>query len=154
MLQLLLLINWAVLGSLGSLLFGSSTLITFVLYRKQQKRLRTAEAFSKEVEALKSTIDTMQQQLQYYAGRLAEMQKFYDGRLAEMQNLIIGKDSYISQVSQDKHLLEIKNAKNKSAINKAYSCRCRSDTYKCPVLIQRTENEEEYLKILNNNQKS
>lgn len=132
---MLLLLNRPDLTSLISLLFGSSTIVTYGLYRKQQKRLRNAEAFAKEVEALKSTINAMQQQMQYYEGRLTEMQK-----------LIIGKDSYIAQISQDRHTLEIKNAKNKSAINKAYGCSYRSDTYKCPVLVHRKANEEEFIK--------
>lgn len=133
---MLLLLNPSDLTSLISLIFGSSTIVTYGLYRKQQKRLRTAEAFAKEVEALKSTINAMQQQMQYYEGRLTEMQK-----------LIIGKDTYIAQISQDRHTLEIKNAKNKSAINKAYGCVYRSDTHACPVLTQRISNEKDFFMI-------
>ncbi|MDR0541154.1 MAG: hypothetical protein LBH19_02955 [Dysgonamonadaceae bacterium] len=127
--------DWSIITSIITVLCGSSTIITFILYRKQQKRLITAEAFEKEVDALKSAVETMRQQLQ-----------FYDGRLTEMQKLVIGKDAYIEQLSKEKHVLEIKNAKNKSAINKAYECNHCTDISLCPVLMQRTINEEEYLK--------
>ncbi|MDL2303209.1 hypothetical protein LJC28_02325 [Dysgonomonas sp. OttesenSCG-928-D17] len=130
--------DWAILTSIISILCGSSTVITFILYRKQQKRFKTAEAFEKEVDALKNTVETMRQQLQ-----------FYDGRLTEMQKLVVGKDAYINQLSQEKHTLEIKNSKNKSAMNKAYSCEHCSEVSLCPVLMQRAANEEEYLKSLN-----
>lgn len=75
--------------------------------------------------------------------------QFYDGRLTEMQKLVVGKDAYINQLSQEKHTLEVKNSKNKSAMNKAYSCEHCSEVSLCPVLMQRAANEEEYLKSLN-----
>jgi TolA-binding protein len=130
--------DWTIITTIVSILAGSSTVVTFVLYRKQQKRFKTAEAFEKEVDALKNTVETMRQQLQ-----------FYDGRLTEMQKLVVGKDVYISQLSQEKHTLEVKNSKNKSAMNKAYGCEHCSDISLCPVLMQRAANEEEYLKSLN-----
>lgn len=129
--------GWTIITTIVSILAGSSTIVTFVLYRKQQKRFKTAEAFEKEVDALKNTVETMRQQLQ-----------FYDGRLTEMQKLVVGKDVYISQLSQEKHTLEVKNSKNKSAMNKAYGCEHCTDISLCPVLMQRAENEEEYLKSL------
>jgi preprotein translocase subunit YajC len=129
----------SILTSIISILCGSSTVITFILYRKQQKRFKTAEAFEKEVTALKTTVEILQQQV-----------AFQEGRINETQKLVINKDAYIAQLTQEKHALEIKNSKNKSAINKAYSCGHCSDISLCPVLKQRTANEEEYLKTLNN----
>ena len=131
--------DWTVIiTTLISVVCGGSSIVTLIIYRKQQKRFKTAEAFEKEVDALKNTVETMRQQLQ-----------FYDGRLTEMQKLVVGKDAYISQISQEKHTLEVKNSKNKSAMNKAYGCVHCSDVSLCPVLMQRTANEEEYLKLLN-----
>ena len=129
--------DWMVVTSIVSVLAGSSTIVTFILYRKQQKRFKTAEAFEKEVDALKNTVETMRQQLQ-----------FYDGRLTEMQKLVIGKDLYIGQLSQEKHVLEVKNSKNKSAMNKAYGCVHCNDISLCTVLMQRAANEEAYLNEL------
>lgn len=131
--------NFTLLTSIISILCGSSTIVTFILYRKQQKRFKTAEAFEKEVDALKNTVETMRQQLQ-----------FYDGRFTEMQKLVVGKDAYINKLSQEKHTIEVKNSKNKSAMNKAYSCEHCLEVSLCPVLMQRAANEEEYLKSLNN----
>lgn len=130
--------DWTIIISLISILCGSTTVVTFVLYRKQQKRFKTAEAFEKEVVALKATVESMQNQI-----------SFYDGRLNEMQKLVIGKDAYISQLTEDKHTLEIKNSKNKSAMNKAYSCSFCNDVSECPVIMQRAANEEAYLRELN-----
>ena len=129
--------EWSGLLSVVSVLAGSSTVVTYILYRRQQKRFKTAEAFQKEVDALKNTVEMMRQQL-----------TFYDGRLTEMQKLIVGKDGYIKQLSQEKHVLEVKNSRNKSAMNRAYECKHCADIASCPVLRQRAINEEEYLKSL------
>lgn len=129
--------DWTILTSIISILCGSSTVITFMLYRKQQKRFKTAEAFEKEVTALRATVEILQQQV-----------TFQEGRITDTQKLVINKDAYISQLSHEKHVLEVKHAKNKSAVNKAYSCSHCPDAALCPVLIQRAANEEEYLKSL------
>ncbi len=137
--NLLKVMNWTIVTTIISVLAGSSTIVTFFLYRKQQKRIKTAEAFEKEVNALKTTVATMRDQL-----------TFYDGRLNEMQKLVVGKDAYIGQLSSEKHTLEIKNSKNKSAINKAHSCPNCSDVSNCPVIKQKIANDDEYLKNLKN----
>lgn len=121
-----------------ALLCGSTTIVTFILYRKQQKRFKTAEAFEKEVIALRGTMETLQNQITFQAGRIDEMQK-----------LVISKDMYIEQLSSEKHIIEVKHAKNKSAINTAYACTYCKDKSECPVLKKRAENEEAYLKEIN-----
>lgn len=130
--------DWTTITTILSIIAGSSTFITIILYRRQQKRFKTAEAFEKEVVALKTTVEVMQHQL-----------TFYDGRLSEMQKLVVGKDAYISQLSKDKTTLEIKNSKNKSAMNRAYSCHYAPETGECPVIKQRMKNDELYLRQLN-----
>lgn len=120
-----------VFGFLG----GSGALITFLLYRKQLKRFKNAEAFEKEVEALNKTVLILQQQIEWQGKQIEGMQRT-DGE----------KNAYIAQLSADKHVLEIKHAKNKSAINKAYECPLCDDKANCPVLKQRAINEEEYLR--------
>lgn len=132
------MIDWTILTSLISVLAGSSTIVTFIIYRKQQKRFKTAEAFEKEVTALKTTVEILQQQV-----------TFQEGRINDTQKLVINKDAYIAQLSKEKHILEIKNSKNKSAINQAYRCELCNDFTSCPVLVQRTANDEEYFKSLN-----
>lgn len=122
-----------ILGFLG----GGGALVTYMLYRKQLKRFKNAEAVEKEVATLRSAIAAMEQN-----------QKWYEERLASLQKLLLEKESYVEVLSKDKNLLEIKHSKNKSAINKAYECSFCPDTSKCPVLIQRSKNEDEYLRTL------
>lgn len=124
-----------ILGFLG----GGGALITYMLYRKQLKRFKNAEAVEKEVATLRSAMAAMEQN-----------QKWYEERLASFQKLLLEKESYIEVLSKDKNFLEIKHSKNKGAINKAYECSFCPDTSKCPVLIQRSKNEDEYLKTLTN----
>lgn len=131
-------LNWIL--AVVSTLCGGGTVITLFLFRRQQKRFKNAEAFEKEVQALQNTIDSLQKQVNWQEERLNDMQK-----------LLIGKDAYIAEISREKHTLEIKHARNKSAINKAYECpnraKCKDDPDSfCPVLMQRKQNEEEYLK--------
>ena len=132
------LLNW-ILGVL-TLISGSTTGISLFMYRRQSRRFKNAEAFEKEVAALSSTVENLKSQI-----------SFYDERLNKLQELIVNKDVYIGVISEEKNALEIKHARNKSAINRAYACGYCSDLKDCPVLKQRTKNEEEYLKIINKN---
>lgn len=126
-----------------SAITGGTAFYSLFLFRKQQGRFKNAEAFEKEVTALKQTIQTMQQQVEWQEKRLSEMQK-----------LIINKESYIATLTADKSTLEVKHAKNKSAINRAYGCPFCDTPANCPVLMQRAQNEDEYLKRIENNVQS
>lgn len=124
-----------IVTSIFGLLSGSGAFITFALYRKQQKRLKNAEAVEKEVSTLRSTIETLQTNM-----------TFYEERLNTLQKLVIEKDNYIAVLTNDKQTVDIKHAKNKNAINRAHECEyCKGDASKCPVLDQRRKNEAEYL---------
>ena len=125
-----------VLSLIFGFLGGGGALVTYMLYRKQLKRFKNVE---KEVATLRSAITAMEQN-----------QKWYEERLSSLQKLLLEKESYVEVLSKDKNLLEIKHSKNKGAINKAYECSFCPDTSKCPVLIQRSKNEDEYLKTLTN----
>lgn len=89
----------ACIGVIG----GGSSVVMWVMFRKQTARIKNAEAVEKEVQSLRSTVETLQQQ-----------QEFYEERLKAMQELIIGKDNYISVISHDKQVLEVKHAKIKA----------------------------------------
>lgn len=128
-----------ILSLIFGFLGGGGALITYLLYRKQLKRFKNAEAVEKEVATLRGAIAAMEQN-----------QKWYEERLSSLQKLLLEKESYVEVLSKDKNLLEIKHSKNKSAINKAYECKFCTDTAKCPVLIQRSKNEDEYLKTITN----
>lgn len=126
-----------ILGVLTVISSGSAIVIG-LMFRKQTARIKNAEAVEKEVQALRGTVVSLQKQ-----------QEFYEKRLEAMQKLIIDKDNYIAVISHDKEVVEIKHAKNKSAINRAHECEfCKGDTAKCPVLAQRMRNEEEYLQSI------
>lgn len=127
------ILNW-ILGVL-TLASGSTAIISLFMYRRQSIRFKNAEAFEKEVAALSSTVENLKSQI-----------SFYDGRLDKLQALVVNKDVYIGVLSEEKNTLEIKHAKNKSAINQAYTCKYCPDKKDCPVLAQRAKNEEEYLK--------
>lgn len=126
-----------VLSLIFGFLGGGGALVTYMLYRKQLKRFKNAEAVEKEVATLRSAIAAMEQN-----------QKWYEERLGSLQKLLLEKESYVEILSRDKNFLEIKHSKNKGAINKAYECSFCPDTSKCPVLIQRSKNEDEYLRTL------
>lgn len=89
----------ACIGVIG----GGSSVVMWVMFRKQTARIKNAEAVEKEVQSLRSTVDALQQQ-----------QEFYEKRLKAMQELIIGKDNYIEIISHDKLVLEVKHAKIKA----------------------------------------
>lgn len=126
-----------VLAFIG-LLGGGGLVVSALFFRKATKRLKTAEAYSAEFDGLSKTCSELRSQIE-----------FLNGRMNAMQELNINKDVYIGTLSNDKHVLEVKHAKNKSAINKAHECSfCDSPSTECVVLIQRTKNEEEYLRMV------
>lgn len=94
-----------------------------VLFYRQTKRTKTAEAFSAEVNALKGAIDAMKEELDRMRARIKDL------------------ETTEGVLRREKDVLEVKHAKNKSAINQAHSCEYANA---CPVLKRREENEEEY----------
>ncbi len=132
--------NWEIIITLATLVV-SSGVINIVLYRKVDKRTKTAEAFEKEVAALSATIDAMKRH-----------QEYTDQRLERMQEELTKKDVFNSQLMKEKHILEVKHSRNKSAMNKAYECSFCDDKSQCPVIKQRAINDELYLSELKNNE--
>lgn len=57
-----------------SILFGSSSIITVLLFMKQSKRVKNAEAFGKEVEALKETVETLRAEVRFDKERISQLQ--------------------------------------------------------------------------------
>ena len=58
-----------------SILFGSSSILTVILFARQSKRIKNAEAFSKEVEALKETVETLREEVRFDKERISQLQK-------------------------------------------------------------------------------
>jgi archaellum component FlaC len=92
--------NAEIIGLISLVL--TSGIVNAILYRKVDKRTKTAEAFEKEVTALQGAMAGMEKSL-----------KFTDERLERLQS----------------------------------EC---EDVAKCPVIIQKTKNDEIYLKELEN----
>lgn len=125
----------AVLGFLGA----GSSVVTFILFRKQSVRIKNAEAFEKEVSALRGEIEALKADL-----------KFEREQREKDKELIIRVEDDNSALHAENRTLEIKNAKNKKAINQAYGCSFCNESSNCPVLMQRKKNEDEYLRELQN----
>ena len=126
------------LVSILSLVFGflgsGSAFMTWLLYRGQSVRIKNAEAYEQEVNALRTEIEELRKAIEFERN---ERKK--DGEL-------ITKLGLLNRELHDRNFVsEIKNAKNKGAINKAYECPHCPDSKLCPVLQQRKRNEEEYL---------
>ncbi len=120
-------------ASLMTLLLGGGGIV----YHRQSKRSKTAEAFAAEVAALKASQEVWKEQI-----------AFLNARVDDLQRIVLDQDTREHQLRDTVSVLEIKHAKNKSAINTAYGC-CFCDTpAKCPVLIARTRNEDEYTAII------
>lgn len=121
----------SILGLLVGLLGGGGVFITWMLYRKQTKRFKEAEAFEKDAQAWKTALESLQNQVNWQEERLSILQK-----------TLLEKESYVLVISKEKDILEVKHAKNKSAINKAHGCELSSS---CPVLKQQAKNDDEYI---------
>ena len=137
--QILETSNWGIIIAFTTLILTSG-IVNIILYRKVDKRTKTAEAFEKEVSALSNTIDAMKRH-----------QEYTDQRLERMQEELTKKDVYNSQLMREKHVLEVKHSRNKSAMNKAHECPFCDDKSQCPVVKQRAINDEEYLLELKSN---
>lgn len=135
----------SVLGVLG----GGGAFVSFILYRKQQKRFKTAEAFEKEVNALRAAVATLEAAQGVYETQLTAQSI----RIDEFQKTIANQDGQIRHIRNEKHTVEIKHAKNKTAINRAYECPFCEDKAACPVLKQRADNEEQYLREIQRDKK-
>lgn len=116
------------------LLFGASGLVSFVLYYKQTKRTKNAEATIKEIGALKNTIDLLEQ-------RIESLHK----EVGILQQRIDSKDGVLDAMQKRYSELEKKYNMKKSAISCALSCTGTSAN-ECPVLKRQTELDDKYLK--------
>ena len=84
-----------VFGVLG----GSGALVTYLLYSKQLKRFKNAEAFEKEVQALKAAMSVLEQQITFQAGQITSLQQSYAAR-----------DTEAKQLERSLHICEVKNS--------------------------------------------
>ena len=103
--------------------------LAFILFYKQNKRLKTAEATAHEVEVLQKLVNTLQEEI----ARMNEKQKSLENRLTD-------KDGIISLLYRQIDERDRKNHIKRMAINCAISCKnALSD---CPVLLKLAELEK------------
>lgn len=127
----------SVLGVVFGFLGSGSAVLTWVVYRKQSLRIKNAEAYEKEVDVLRKEIAELRNAIEF------------ERKQREADREVIVRLELLNSELRDKNdVAEIKNARNKKALNKAYECEFCPDSSKCPALVQRKRNEDEYLREL------
>lgn len=111
------ILNWIL--SAVTCIFGGTSLYTLVLYRRQTKRFKDAEAFEKEVKALEAALNVMREQIDFCQTQIETLQKS-----------VLHKDERISRLN--------------SVIVAAHKC---SHVTGCPVLVKKTEYDALYYTI-------
>ncbi len=121
------------IGYVVGIVGGSSVLMQWIFNRDTKKIDNTA----KEVASLQSVVTALQREIDNQSTRIDRL-----------LNEITERETSLSILRKDKHTLEVKHAKNKSCINKAFACEYLTDKNKCPVLIARAENEKAWTEEL------
>ena len=103
--------------------------LTFFLFYKQNKRMKTAEATAKEVEVLQGLVGTLRDEIT----RLQEKQKSLEERLTDKDGIISLLYRKLDEEDRKYHI-------KKQAINCAISCEVANNN--CPVLLKIAELEK------------
>lgn len=114
------ILNWIL--SAVTCIFGGTSLYTLVLYRRQTKRFKDAEAFEKEVKALEAALNVMREQIEFCQTQIETLQKSVlhkDGRISRLNRVIV-------------------------AANK---CLHITNVTECPVLVKKSEYDALYYTI-------
>ncbi|MDR1339251.1 MAG: hypothetical protein LBK58_04265 [Prevotellaceae bacterium] len=120
-----------------SAIFGAGGIfgfISYVLFFRESKRLKSAEATEKELTNLTGSIKILQGQVEYQGKEIIRLQE-----------QLSGKNQLIQQLYRERDIIEKKYAQKKSAINEALACPVDKNKM-CPVLVRLKEIENEYLK--------
>lgn len=114
------ILNWIL--SAVTCIFGGTSLYTLVLYRRQTKRFKDAEAFEKEVKALEAALNVMREQIDFCQTQIEILQKS-----------VLHKDERISRLN--------------SVIVAAHKCSHITNVTECPVLVKKSEYDALYYTI-------
>lgn len=114
------ILNWIL--SAVTCIFGGTSLYTLVLYRRQTKRFKDAEAFEKEVKALEAALTVMREQIDFCQTQIETLQKS-----------VLHKDERISRLN--------------SVIVAAHKCSHITKVTECPVLVKKSEDDALYYTI-------
>ena len=114
------ILNWIL--SAVTCIFGGTSLYTLVLYRRQTKRFKDAEAFEKEVKALEAALNVMRVQIEFCQTQIETLQKSVlhkDGRISRLNGVIVA----------------------------AHKCSHITNVTECPVLVKKSEYDALYYTI-------
>lgn len=114
------ILNWIL--STVTCIFGGTSLYTLVLYRRQTKRFKDAEAFEKEVKALEAALNVMREQIEFCQTQIETLQKSVlhkDGRISHLNGVIVA----------------------------AHNCSHITNVTECPVLVKKSEYDVLYYTI-------
>lgn len=97
------ILNWIL--SAVTCIFGGTSLYTLMLYRRQTKRFKDAEAFEEEVKALEAALNVMREQIEFCQTQIETLQKSVlhkDGRISRLNRVIVAanKCSHITNVTE------------------------------------------------------
>ena len=120
-----------ILGAGGVLGF-----VSWVLFFKESKRLKAAEASKDELANLNTTLESLQKQVEFQGKQIDRLHE----ELEEERKLRALSYRQMNELQKKYNL-------KKLAINSAFSCDAQRN---CPVLIKLKEIEENYLKANNN----
>lgn len=114
------ILNWIL--SAVTCIFGGTSLYTLVLYRRQTKRFKDAEAFEKEVKALEAALNVMREQIEFCQTQIETLQKSVlhkGGRISHLNDVIVA----------------------------AHKCSHITNVTECPVLVKKSEYDALYYTI-------
>lgn len=125
--------NWemliTVLGTLGGLEF-----IKFVAYRKQDGRIKEAQADTDEFHILKEQIQFLQEQLKEKEERFAEQTNLLRDKNAENLRISDEKNAQILQITDEKNAKILKLTEEKSSL--------QLDLQKFKCVVQKCPNRD------------
>ena len=117
------------ISEFGAYIFGGSGIIATFMYYSQNKRLKSAEARSAEIDNLFRVIASLKEEIE----RLQVKQKSLEDRLND-------KDKLVSSLYREIEARELKESNLQRSINCALTCKVKSS--ECPVLLKKAELED------------
>ncbi len=89
--------NWELILSIATLLFGGSTVTGFILYNKANRRIKDAEAQEAEAKADKAEIDRLLTQIDHQQKTVEELLKLNSDLSAKLSELNKAVDKHLDR---------------------------------------------------------
>jgi septal ring factor EnvC (AmiA/AmiB activator) len=123
-----------------ALIFGAGGSVMSIIYFRQNKRIKNAEADNAELDKLRKGFEILQQ-------RVDDLYK----ELKETRSQLARVRAENTELYKDKNILELKNSQKKSCIHRAHECKYEKF---CPVLMRQREIEDDYYSMLTEREKN